>query len=57
METILKLQVGTIFLTSVVLGSMDYQMDSKVNTSLRATVSALFDKEAGNKIGLHLELL
>ncbi|MGB9592273.1 MAG: ABC transporter ATP-binding protein, partial [Candidatus Kryptoniota bacterium] len=50
METILKLQVGTHILTSVVFGSVDYQLDSKIAVRFVGDRCALFDKGTGNKL-------
>ena len=58
METILKLQVGNHILTSVVFGSMDYQLDSKANIQFTGDRCVLFDKISGNRIATgSLELI
>lgn len=50
METILKLEVGTIVLTAVVFGSVDYQIDSMVKIGFSSNHCALFDKSSGAKL-------
>lgn len=50
METIVKIEVGTIIATAVVFGSVDYQLDSTVSINFSGNHCALFDKSSGTKL-------
>lgn len=50
METILKLEAGTLVMTAVVFGSVDYQIDSMVKIGFSGNHCALFDKSSGAKL-------
>jgi len=47
METVVKLQVGSQQLTSVVFGAIDYAVDEKVSFECISDNCVLFDKETG----------
>lgn len=50
MESTLKLRVGDFLLTSVVFGSVTYQIGAKVHLTVRGTDILLFDRKSGKCI-------
>jgi multiple sugar transport system ATP-binding protein len=52
METIVKIHLGTLILTLVVFGAVDYQVDSEIFISFAGNNCVLFDKESGVNLGM-----
>ena len=52
METIVKIRLGDLILTSVVFGAIDYKADTGIKIDFTGDNCILFDKESGNNLGL-----
>ncbi|MEW6550148.1 MAG: ABC transporter ATP-binding protein [Spirochaetota bacterium] len=52
METIVKVRVGSQIFTSVVFGSVDYEIDSEVSVDFIEDRCILFDGETGKRLAL-----
>ena len=52
METTVKLEIGSSFLTSVVFGSVDYKHMTKLSFSFIGDGIIIFDKESGKRLAL-----
>ena len=50
METIVKIQLGTQLLTSVVFGSVDYPIDKAMTVDFIGDTCVLFDRDSGEKL-------
>ena len=51
METIVKIRLGEMILTSVVFGAIDYRPDTDIRIDFNGDNCILFDKESGANIG------
>ena len=52
METIVKIKLGDLILTSVVFGAIDYEPDTDIRISFSGGNCVLFDRESGVSLGL-----
>ena len=52
METIVKIKLGDLILTSVVFGAIDYKPDTDININFLGDSCVLFDRESGINLGL-----
>jgi multiple sugar transport system ATP-binding protein len=52
METIVKIKVGSQIFTSVVFGSVDFEIDSEVTVSFIEEKCVMFDGETGKRLAL-----
>lgn len=52
METTVKAECAGTMLTSVVFGSVDYAIDTRVNLEIVGDGIVLFDKQSGNSVGV-----
>ena len=52
METTVKIKINDVIITSVVFGSVDYQVDSKIRFDISGNSIILFDKETTNNIAM-----
>jgi len=52
METIVKIKLGELILTSVVFGAIDFRPDTDIKFDFAGNNCILFDRESGNSLGL-----
>jgi multiple sugar transport system ATP-binding protein len=52
METIVKIRLGKLILTSVVFGAIDYKTDTEIDIDFAGDNCILFDKESGRNLGI-----
>ncbi len=52
METTIKIAVGNCIISSVMFGSIDFPVDSRVNFNIEGNKIVLIDKKSGNTIAL-----
>jgi multiple sugar transport system ATP-binding protein len=52
METIVKIHIGELIITSVVFGAIDYKVDTDIKIDFSGDNCILFDKDSGANMGL-----
>jgi hypothetical protein len=52
METVVKLKIDDLFLTSVVFGSVDFKVNEEVGVEIKSDKNIVFSKEEGHDLAV-----